>query len=172
MPTDEVCQYLLARYGDRFNIHPKKYEDAVGSIFRSVGYEVRVTSYSGDNGIDIFVFDGPGNKLVGVQVKRFRGKVEAEQIRSFAGALVLAGVTQGVFVTSSDYRSGAVSTARNYNAHGLSIELWNAKEFYDRLQLCHRTMYAGADDPSSPFFELWRNQDKMPRVVSKAWGYD
>jgi hypothetical protein len=33
--------------------------------------------------------EGPGDTLIGVQVKRYRGKILAEEIREFTGALVL-----------------------------------------------------------------------------------
>ena len=57
LPTDELRQYLLARYPDRFVVHPRKYEDIVGGVFRDFGYAVRATAYSGDDGIDLFVLD-------------------------------------------------------------------------------------------------------------------
>ena len=55
IPLHELRSYLIARYRDRFVVHPRKYEEIVGGVFSDFGYQVRVTSYSGDEGIDIFV---------------------------------------------------------------------------------------------------------------------
>ena len=38
----------------------------VGAVFAGLGYRVRVTSYSGDDDIDVFVFDGADDHLTGV----------------------------------------------------------------------------------------------------------
>jgi hypothetical protein len=89
-----MCQFqlknceaiFLRKYGDRFDVHPRKFEEIVGSVFADFGFRVRVTSYSGDGGIDVVVFDGKNDVTTGIQVKRQRGKVNAEQIRSFRSA--------------------------------------------------------------------------------------
>jgi len=99
IPAQELRTYLLAKYGDRFHVHPRKYEEIVGGVFSDFGFRVRVTSFSGDEGIDVFVLDGDDNATAGIQVKRYRGKISAEQIRSFVGALVLQGLTTGIYIT-------------------------------------------------------------------------
>jgi hypothetical protein len=81
------------------------------------------------------VLDGPEDRTVGVQVKRYHRerRIEAEQIRSFTGALVLNGYTRGVFVTTSDFRRGARRTADKSAAIGYPIELMNAEQFLEAL---------------------------------------
>jgi restriction system protein len=165
----ELRTYLLAKYDDRFKVHPKKYEELVASVFSDFGYKVRVTSFSGDDGIDVFILDGDGNDVVGIQVKRYKKKIEAEQIRSFAGALMLNGVTNGVFVTASDYRSGAIATSQRYNDKGISILLQDAKAFYDRMRIGQRPPYESRDDPSAPFFLMCQSPDKIPYLWTHAW---
>jgi restriction system protein len=171
VPTEEVRQYLLARYTDRLNVHPRKYEDVVAEVFRDFGYRVRVTSYSGDDGIDVFVFDGKSDDIVGIQVKRTKNDIEASQIREFAGALVLNGSTQGVFVTTEDFTRGAVRTASRYQAQGLAISLCNAASFYDKLQLTTRPPYLYVDDPTAPFAAIWKDPSHLPEVYHDSAGY-
>ena len=108
---------------ERFLLNPKVFEDIVGSIFADHGFTVRVTSYSGDDGIDVILLDGQDNAEVGVQVKRYRGKIEAEQIRSLAGALALSEMPKGVFVTTSTFTRGAKLTADRFLELGVPIEL-------------------------------------------------
>src|SRR5260370_2852501 len=52
-PVAELQRYLLARYSDRYKIHPRKCEELVASIFGELGYKVRLPSFSADTGLDI-----------------------------------------------------------------------------------------------------------------------
>jgi len=165
IPLDELSRYLVAKNSARFLIHPKRYEDIVAGVFRDTGYRVRVSSYSYDDGIDIFVFDGDANDVVGVQVKRYRASIVAEQIREFAGSLILNGLTRGVYVTTSKFSRGATKTAARFSQGGLAIQLWDAMTFYDKLRLTPRTQYEDPDDPSAPFATVWRNASSLPEVA-------
>ncbi len=169
MPIEEFRQYLLARYESRFQVNPKKYEEIVAGVFSDYGYRVRVTSYSGDDGIDVFVFDGDKGDTIGIQVKRYKGKIEAEQLRAFGGALVLGGLTKGIFVTTSSFRSGAVKTTKRYEGRDLAISLWDADKFYSELQLTQRDAYTNPNDPSAPYYDIWSNTDMIPVVYSHSW---
>lgn len=153
-PLHELRSYLVARYADRFDVHPRKYEEIVGGVFTDFGYRVRVTSYSGDEGIDVFVLDGKDDKTVGVQVKRYRHNISAEQIRSFVGALALQGLTTGVYVTTSGYEKGAHRTAAvaEYRL-GIGVTLVDAKRFYEALRISTRATLWEADDPAAPYYE-------------------
>lgn len=151
IPTNELRNYLLAKYSDRIDVHPRNMELIVASIFRSEGYQVRTTAYSRDNGIDLYIFDGLGDSVTGIQVKRHKNKIEAEQIRSFAGALILNGLEHGIYVTTGAYRSGALKLPEHYKQKGLCIELWDAKRLYDALKLHKSPPYSSAIDPDTPF---------------------
>jgi hypothetical protein len=95
-----------------------------------------------------------------VQVRRYRDerRIEAEQIRSLAGALQLGGHTRGVFVTTSRFRSGAVTTAKRYGAApiGLPIELIDAKGFLAALGLAQRQSFV-IDEEKIASYILCRN---------------
>lgn len=135
-PLAEVRDYLLARREAIFSAHPRLIEEVVGGTFKSLGWETLVTPYSCDRGIDIFLNDSSG-KLIGVQVRRYKKKrrIEAEQIRSLAGALQLAGTKIGIFVTTCSYRKGARMTASQFSALGTRIDLIDGKRFLDLLSL-------------------------------------
>jgi restriction system protein len=133
-PLDEVRQYFLAKKESIYQAHPRLFEDVVSSVFKSFWWKTRVTAYSGDDGIDV-ILDGKCDCTVGVQVKRYKKerKIEAEQIRSLAGALVLGGHTEGIFVTTSSFRRGAIKTAKEFNGIGHPITLIDAKKFLEAL---------------------------------------
>jgi restriction system protein len=132
-PLTEVREYLLQRYEKRFDIHPRLFERTVASVFRDLGYRVTLTAYSGDGGIDAVLQSH--NETIGVQVKRYRDAIEADQIRSFAGALVLSGQTRGVFITTSRFQKGASSAAELFKRRGLLIELTDSEAFFKKLGL-------------------------------------
>jgi restriction system protein len=167
-PIDEIQQYLVARYNDRHIVHPRIYEEVVGSVFHSLGYDSCVTAYSGDGGIDVMVFNRSDDEQIGIQVKRRNGKIQAGQIRELAGALVLNDLTRGIFITTTDYTKGAESTARKYGERNLPIELWNADRFFDALKLCTRPNYRDLWDPDAPFAEIIKNLGTLPKTRDQA----
>ena len=127
-------QYFLAKNDSIYQTHPRLFEDVISSVFKGFGWKTRVTAYSGDDGIDV-ILDGKCECTVGVQVKRYKKerKIEAEQIRSLAGALILGGHTEGIFVTTSSFRRGAIKTAEEFTAIGHPITLMDAKKFLEAL---------------------------------------
>lgn len=134
MPIEDVQKYLLAKYEDRFTMSPRLFEEVVASAFRNMGYYARVTAYQNDGGIDV-VLDGKDDKLVGVQVKRYKNSIRVSQIREFAGALIENDMTNGIFVTTSNFQSGAYKSVENFAEKGIGIELYNSDRFYDALQI-------------------------------------
>lgn len=169
VPTMQLRTYLVAKYSDRFDIHPKKYEDIVAGVFSDHGYEVRVTSYSGDEGIDAFVFDGARDATIGIQVKRYRGKISAEQIRSFVGALVLHDLTKGIYVTTSSYQPGATAAADTASTvAGMAIELYDADRFYDALKISQRASH-DLNDESAPYFDCWHKRQYKHQAWGSSW---
>lgn len=136
IPLQEVRDYLTVNYGSRFALHPRLFEETVGSVFSDHGYSVEVTAYSNDGGIDVILTDSDAR--IGVQVKRYKDVIEAEEIRAFAGALVINGLTKGMFVTTSSFRAGAERTAEASTNRGWPIELLDAERFYSALQISQR----------------------------------
>jgi restriction system protein len=136
VPVKEVKDYLTAKYDARFFIHPRKFEEVVDSVFRSMGYNSFITAYSNDGGIDIVLNET--DSTVGVQVKRYKDKIKVEQIRAFAGALLLKGCSKGLYVTTSDFQPGAYKAAEQFTSRTLPNELINADRFYDALKIVRR----------------------------------
>ena len=142
LPLDEVRKYLCAKQDSIFDVHPRKLEDIVCSIFNDLGWSARATAYSGDRGIDV-ILEGCDGTTIGIQVKRYKKerRIEAEQIRSLAGALMQGGHTKGIFVATSIYRSGAKQTAQDLRAVGLPIVLINAERFLKMLGIAQQNSF-------------------------------
>lgn len=136
-PVDEVRRYLVARAEAGRELHPRVFEETVATVFRDLGFDARVTAYSGDGGIDI-ILDGPDGKTIGVQVKRYEQRIKVEQIRSFVGALILEGHCRGIFVTTSDYQRGCYRAAEAAEQRELPITLVTGGAFREALRLTNR----------------------------------
>jgi len=147
IPIEEVRDYLTARYQSRNEIHPRLFEETVATVFKDLGYSVEVTAYSGDGGIDVIL--SKSSERVGVQVKRYQDAIEAEQIRSFIGALVIGDYTRGIYVTTSHFRKGAKETAEkgaSIRGGGIPIELIDAPRFYEALGIAQSTLERSASE--------------------------
>ena len=156
LPVEEVRQYLLAKFDSRFRVHPRMFEQTVATVFRDVGYAARLTAYGGDNGIDVFL-DGPDGTLVGIQVKRWRGSVKIEQIHALAGALIVNGCTEGVFVTTSSFQRGAKRTADVFRTEvGIPIQLIDSSRLYAALQIAATSDIPKGSDPDAPWNRIAR----------------
>ncbi len=96
------------------SMHPRAFVELIGQLLVAIGIEdVIVTDFSGDGGIDV-----RGTLVVGdairinmaVQVKRWKGNVQAPTVREVRGGLGTH--DQGLIITTSDFSPGAVEEAR------------------------------------------------------------
>ncbi len=133
-PIAELKRYLASKDIAKFDLHPRKLEEIITSVFRSQGYRAALTSFSGDGGIDIVLQD-KDEKLAGVQVKRYKSAVGLEQIRSFIGALTLRGLTQGVYVTTSDFQAGVAQVVCDARACGIQMKLIDSERLFELLKI-------------------------------------
>ncbi|MCK9908981.1 restriction endonuclease [Microbacteriaceae bacterium K1510] len=140
VPIEEIKSYLRARYESRFLLHPRKYEELVASVFENLGYWSEVTCYSGDGGIDV-ILGAPDGGKIGIQVKRYKDSIKVSQIRELLGAMVLNGFVKGVFITTSEFQSGAYRTVEEARKLGLYIDLVDNNSFLQCLNINHRPQY-------------------------------
>jgi len=131
---EAVRAHLMVSREDMLKVHPRKLEEIVGSVFKDFGYRTRVTAYSGDGGIDVYL-DGADDVLIGVQVKRTKRPIEVEQINALTGALFVNDCAAGIFVATSRFRSGAQKVAAKARTRGVPVELWDAARLYDALEI-------------------------------------
>lgn len=132
LPLQEVRRYLARDFERRATMHPRLFELTVASVFADFGYETSVTAYSNDGGIDVILTSASGERI-GVQVKRQKGAVGVEQIRSFLGALMLGGFRRGAFISTSRFSRGAIGAAGKANEMIMPVELVDCETFLDML---------------------------------------
>jgi restriction system protein len=139
LPIEDARRFLCARYENRRSVNPRVFEEVVGSVFRDLGYLAEVTSYSNDGGLDVILTDG--HSRIGVQVKNTKNRIKVAQLRELLGALVQGGLTRGIFVTTSEYQSGAERSQEIALQRGYELELFDAKRFLEALRHTQRPAF-------------------------------
>lgn len=105
-----------------------QFEELVGELFSRKGYEVKLTSKSGDQGIDIVLTDSSGTKI-GVQTKYYRGTVSNSAIMQVVGGLKVYNCKKAIVVTNSIFSKSACELAKHNNV--LLIDANNFNDFFD-----------------------------------------
>ena len=120
---------------------PKEFEKLVVQLLQKMGYggEVKdaglVTQYTNDKGIDgVIKEDVLGFGRVCIQAKRYAlgSNISRDDLQKFAGALMQAQSSKGVFITTSDFTKGAYEYVQNLNA-SIRIILINGKELAEYI---------------------------------------
>ena len=95
---------------------PDEFEKLIADVFSTLGMTARTVGGSGDDGIDVKIWDETGKFWAIAQCKRYaiHNKIGASQIRDFAGAYMLSNATKGFFFTTSSFTKHAKRTARGY----------------------------------------------------------
>lgn len=158
---EEIRTYLLARYETRFHVNAEKMEHVVGSVFSDLGFQVKVTAFSRDGGIDV-VLSNAQNEIA-VQVKRTKNTISVSQIREFIGAIVHSTCTRGIFVTTSTFSKEAIALAETKTPRIEPIELIDGSKFLDALEVTKRPLII---DPNEIFAEVSGN---LHKIDSQSW---
>lgn len=118
--NDEAASELLKNI---LNMDSVFFEKLVVQLLVEMGYSdhggsARVTQQSSDGGIDGIINRDPlGTSTVYIQAKRYQvsSKVQRPEIQKFNGALNEHGADRGVFITISDFSSGALESTKALN---------------------------------------------------------
>lgn len=94
-------------------MNPQSFEKYVAGIYEKEGYDVTVTPYSGDYGVDVIA--EKGGERIAVQVKQYgcsTRKVNRQMVMELHGAAAYAGCNKAVIATNGDVLPDAVEVAR------------------------------------------------------------
>jgi restriction system protein len=102
-------------------LDPIAFELFVGSLFERMGYTVRTTPASGDQGIDLILYKDSRTAIV--QCKRYEGSVGQPVVRDLYGTMVHNRVDEAYLVTT-----GTISLPARQWANGKAIHLVDGNE--------------------------------------------
>ncbi|OOF11734.1 restriction endonuclease [Salinivibrio sp. PR5] len=115
-------------------VDPAFFEQLLIELLLAMGYGgsgagmAHTLGKTGDNGVDGVINQDPlGVDQVYIQAKRYAegNNIGAGEVRDFFGALNLKKAQKGIFITTSDFTSSAIQTAKGL---GTRIVLINGKE--------------------------------------------
>lgn len=107
----QTASELLTRI---MEMRPESFEILIGELLSKIGYgSIKVTGRSGDQGIDgTCSIDKLGLYQILFQAKRWQQQVSSKEIRDFVGAMQMARVQNGIFVTTSGFSKDSFEGAQ------------------------------------------------------------
>lgn len=99
---------------------PREFEIAVAQYFKNQGYDIGLTQYSNDGGVDIVLYSN--NTKIYVQCKHYKNYVGIAPARELYGVMRAANVSYGYLVTMNGFTSGVYNFVQNKNIHLLTID--------------------------------------------------
>ncbi len=132
--NDELIKFLAIHPEFMLQLHHRKFEELIASIFRNKGYEVTLTPPTRDGGKDIIaLYKSPfGHQMFIIECKRYNkeNKVGVELVRNLYGVKTAERCTQGILVTTSTFSKYAIDFVKP-----LKYEL-ELKDFTDITNWC------------------------------------
>lgn len=105
-----ILQYDVDSMGGR------QFEDFLANVFREIGYYVKKTPYSRDQGADLIIENVHGRFVV--QAKRANKNVGNKAVQEVTAAIRYYGADSGMVVTNSGFTKSAIALAR---ANGIDL---------------------------------------------------
>jgi len=135
IPIEILRKYIQKNNDEIFNIHHKKMEELVASVFREhYDCEVEIVGKSNDGGVDLIVINSDYPIMVQVKRRKSKNKTEpVKEIRDLLGATLLKSSRNCAFVTTANhFSSEAIKSTK------IAIE----KSIVDSFELfdCHRLL--------------------------------
>ena len=109
---EDAKKNISQKIEELLQLSPREFEEYVGELFTHLGYEVEITQYSNDKGIDIIMHKN--DTTYGVQCKRYKGSVGSPELQQFIGALTHAKADKGFFVTTGMFTFEAEKMAAEH----------------------------------------------------------
>ena len=103
--------FILDRLKDELT--PREFEEFVADLLRAMGYEARLTQFSGDGGVDVIAHRDPLGvepPLIKVQVKQMTSTIGAPDVQRLIGTQAVNELS--LFVTLGNYSKDAVGIER------------------------------------------------------------
>ncbi len=128
--TKEIITNIYNNNEILYTIDPYKFEEVIGELLYSKGYEVNISQKTRDGGYDILAITKLGGitfKML-VECKRYKNNVGVGIVRSFCDVIETKKANKGILVTTSYFSKPAVERK---NKKGALLDLVNKDGIID-----------------------------------------
>jgi hypothetical protein len=137
LPMQDLLAHLNSHFADVYTISPRRFEQVVEEVFRTLGYQTRLTQSSRDGGYDIVVVENSSGAQMIVECKRYgEGKtVGVGLVRHLLGVQLRENVKRAVLVTNSNFTQDAkdwISSGFHID-QGFEMDLWDGEQLSKML---------------------------------------
>ena len=130
----ELQRNNLQRYTkeDIENINDwRKFEQFIATQFKRKNFNVILTPQTNDGGKDIIIEKNDIKTYVECKYWNSNKSIGREEIQKLAGATMMDGLKNALFITTSTYNENALETAKALNKNGFNINLWTIDNLLD-----------------------------------------
>lgn len=106
----------------------RKFEQFIAKQFKVKNFKVILTPRTNDGGKDIIIEKNSIKTYIECKYWNSNKTIGREEIQKLAGAAMMDGVKNAIFITTSTYNENALETARALNKNGFNINLWTTKD--------------------------------------------
>lgn len=106
----------------------RKFEQFVAKQFKRKNFKVILTPRTNDGGKDIIINKNGIKTYVECKYWNSNKSIGREEIQKLAGAAMMDGVKNAIFITTSTYNENAFETAKALNKNGFNIKLWTTND--------------------------------------------
>ena len=140
----ELGAHLKRRFRDVYSLTPRRFEELVGDIYKSMGFEVRLTQQTRDGGYDIILLEHQSGNQTIVECKRYADTrtVGVGIVRQVLGVQLAKGIRTATIVTSTRFTPDAAELAVEVNdgVSGYTIELIDADALLKALNVYNNAL--------------------------------
>jgi hypothetical protein len=107
------------------DLSPLQFENQCACLFQQRGYDVRLTAFTNDGGIDIHL--SKDEKRGAAQCKAWQGPCGVKELRQFFGVICAEHLDFGFFIAKSGY----TNSARDFLRKAPTITAWDMKNLVE-----------------------------------------
>jgi len=105
------------------------FELEIANLYQKMGYKVKPTRFSGDGGIDLFLYDANNRKII-LQCKNHRHAIGPAIARELFGVMISEKADKAILVCSGGFTKGVYSFVKGKNIELITIE--NIIQFHSK----------------------------------------
>jgi hypothetical protein len=128
---DELGSHLRDKFDDIYALSSARFEALVSDIYKSIGYQVRMTQQTRDGGYDLLLVEASSGEQILVECKRYAKsrKVGVTTVRQLLGVQIIRDVQKAKLVTSSTFTNPAYGEVELLRSHSpdFSLDLVDAE---------------------------------------------